>query len=950
MSIRYQDIILTLIGFLFINSIQAEEKNPPKEVKGIQIEGKIKDAESREILIGAFVTIKNLNISGASNLEGEYKIKGLNPGTYQLVCQYLGYKSMEKEVTLKEGQREADVNFDLIPLFSELKEIVIKDSAFNTESDLFARRTETAAPSVINSVSAKAIQISPDLTVANVLQRVSGISIERSNTGDGQYAIIRGMDKRYNYTLVNGIKIPSPDNKNRYVPMDMFPAELIERLDVIKALTPNMEGDAIGGAMNMVMKNAPNKFIVTANAATGYSQIFFDRPFIGYNTSVINAKAPSEMNGKDFNANANTNFSRANLDYQNKTAAPNGFFGVSIGNRFFKDKLGIIVAGSSQTSSRGTNSIVILPSAQPNPAPTKESNMLFNYDDIQSRQYSSQLTRQGIHTKLDYKLNTRNNFNLYAVYLRMNEVLSRNIIDTAAGPQRSGVGTGELHQLDRSRVTNQTISNITLQGNHDILSNLKFTWTAVYSLSTSNTPDWAEMERIHGVSLDSNNKQVVTPTTLNKVTHRWMHNSDQDKTGYVNLTYTPRILKRDIELSVGGMYRVKHRENFYNEYSLTPTTSTGTYPVWTNIYDANFIFVGLNKGRGTPTDANNYTSDEKILAYYAQAKFNIIKKLQVTGGVRIEQTDQSYTTAADPKLLVGAYGSKSYQDILPSVHLKYELSKKQFLRFSYFASIARPGFFEIIPYTITGEYFNEIGNPYLKHTQADNIDLRYEFFPKGSDQLLMGVFYKNIVNPIEYGYVQTGTSSQAIQPQNYGTATNYGFEFLYTKYIGSFGIRANYTYTNSSITTTKKLYYRNSKGNLTSDSISQTRPLQGQSAHIGNVSLLYKDSKRGIDAQLALVYTGRRISQLSPFYGMDYWQRAIAQLDFSAEKRLHKRLYVFAKVTNILNSPLIVEVVQPNTFRSGRQMLPIQDSDKSIVVQRDYYYQTYLIGIRYKFE
>ena len=119
MSIRYQAIILTLIGFLFINSIQAEEKNPPKEVKGIQIEGKIKDAESREILIGAFVTIKNLNISGASNLEGEYKIKGLNPGTYQLVCQYLGYKSMEKEVTLKEGQREADVNFDLIPLFSE---------------------------------------------------------------------------------------------------------------------------------------------------------------------------------------------------------------------------------------------------------------------------------------------------------------------------------------------------------------------------------------------------------------------------------------------------------------------------------------------------------------------------------------------------------------------------------------------------------------------------------------------------------------------------------------------------------------------------------------------------------------------------------------------------------------------------------------------------------------
>ncbi|MGS0099154.1 TonB-dependent receptor plug domain-containing protein, partial [Escherichia coli] len=94
-------------------------------------------------------------------------------------------------------------------------------------------------------------------------QRVSGVTIQRDNNGEGRYAIIRGMAPRYNNTLVNGIKIPSPDDKYRFVPMDVFPSDMLERLEVIKALTPNMEGDAIGGTMNLVMKSSPDHFLFT---------------------------------------------------------------------------------------------------------------------------------------------------------------------------------------------------------------------------------------------------------------------------------------------------------------------------------------------------------------------------------------------------------------------------------------------------------------------------------------------------------------------------------------------------------------------------------------------------------------------------------------------------------------------------------------------------------------
>ena len=108
---------------------------------------------------------------------------------------------------------------------------------------------------------------------------MSGVTMERNSSGEGQYAFLRGMDKRYNYTLVNGLKIPSPDNKNRFVPLDIFPSELLDRLEVTKSLTADMEGDGIGGAVNMVMKDAPQQRLLTVNVQTGYNSHFFDNDF-----------------------------------------------------------------------------------------------------------------------------------------------------------------------------------------------------------------------------------------------------------------------------------------------------------------------------------------------------------------------------------------------------------------------------------------------------------------------------------------------------------------------------------------------------------------------------------------------------------------------------------------------------------------------------------------------
>ena len=260
----------------------------------------------------------------------------------------------------------------------------------------------------------------------------------------------------------------------------------------------------------------------------------------------------------------------------------------------------------------------------------------------------------------------------------------------------------------------------------------------------------------------------------------------------------------------------------------------------------------------------------------------------------------------------------------------------------------------MIPDGPDGEFFKEIGNPYtLNHTLSDNLDLRYELYSGNADQVLLGVFYKNLQDPIEISAVKPkNINSLYLMPVNSPKATNYGFEAVVTKYFGVFGISANYTYTQSSITRDSMLLsYRNGSSSFLKF-VSETRPLQGQSNHIGNVSLIYKDPKLGLDFQLALVYTGERISFVSPYVGLHYWQSPTTQLDLSFEKRIAKKLTFYGKLNNLNNAPFELTLHQSyNSYlAAGGRTLSLQsDPDNKIVIQRDFYRASYLFGLRYKF-
>lgn len=280
------------------------------------LDGIVKDNKTGEPLIGTVVRVKELpNVSTTTGLDGSFTLHELpDKGKFTLIISYMSYKTKEMVVDVakdygngsakdnKQG-KESQLIIDLEEDAKQLGEVVVTGHK-EYHSDRSAIDLEKNAGTVLNVMSQQSIQLSPDVNVASVLQRVSGVTMERDASGEATYAILRGMDKRYNYTLVNSVKIPSPDDKNRYVPLNIFPSDLMDRLVVSKSLTADMEGDAAGGVVDMVMKDAPSHFQLQANAAIGYSDYFMKdgRDYLSSNRGDFTKKAPYEAFGKDYKA------------------------------------------------------------------------------------------------------------------------------------------------------------------------------------------------------------------------------------------------------------------------------------------------------------------------------------------------------------------------------------------------------------------------------------------------------------------------------------------------------------------------------------------------------------------------------------------------------------------------------------------------------------------------
>ena len=646
------------------------------------IRGRATDAATGQPIIGATLLIENTKLYDVSGLDGSFVIKNVPAGSYIIRISYVSFKTMTREVTV--NNIEQIITLDL-PLETDndrqIAEVTVRAKR-DGASDRTARDLERNALQVTNIVSGRTIELSPDLTVANVIQRVSGISIERNSNGDGQYAVLRGMDKRYNYTLVNGVKIPSPDNKYRYVPLDIFPAELLDRLEVYKALTPSMEGDAVGGAINMVMKDAPDRPTILANVSTGYSELFFNRPFTRYDTKNINSQSPYEQFGSQYSAKA-SDFNKASTTYSNQAPPPNILGSFAIGNRFLNRRFGVMLAGSLQNTYRGSNSLFF-------DGDVVDTLRGITLTKQRERQYSEHQIRYGLHAKMDFQVNETNKIQWFNAFINLTNQQVRDTKSTelGIGGYDPVLGNATLGYETRSRLTKQRIYNSTLQGTHQLTTALALNWSAVYSTATNAVPDQTSVPLL-GIRKNF----VEQRTTVNDGYRRWEHNTDQDLAGYLNVTLKTTLANVAVEWMAGGLYRDKQRTNFYNNYTLRPTNPFAQYGV--DFTDYGQITWNIQNPLGSVASALNYDATEKTTSGYLQFR-TTDQPLEITGGVRMEHTDQGYGM----KFPIGEdrpTGSQVYTDVLPSLHFRYRPTPLTNWRLSYFRSLNRPGFSRLCP-------------------------------------------------------------------------------------------------------------------------------------------------------------------------------------------------------------------------------------------------------------
>ena len=864
-----------------------------------RIKGKVESHPAKDKLSGASVSCinnKGVEKDAITDDDGEFKLNNLPFDEYDLKVEYVGFQPYILHLSLKDGKtREIKVQLNEKDKAMTAVEVFGKISQ---EEDAGARQKEQRSNTITNVISAQAMERSPDINAANVLQRMSGLTIQHNGGGDEAYAVIRGLDPRYSNTLINGIKIASPDEISRFVPLSIIPSDLLGSIEVHKSLTAEMEGDAIGGTVNMVMKDAPEKKVFKALGSLGYSGIFFDRKYDNFPRADIQQKSLIEKYGASYTAQP-SDFSRSNLDFKPINPLPTAIISVTAGNRFLHNKLGVLLAETFQNQYYGSNSVY-------NQAAINIHTSEPTYSDYAVRQYSTQQLNNGTVLHLDYNINDKNKIAFTDALLYSYLAQSRTIVDTAilgGNGGRTVPGTGPVSTDYLSVTSKQLIENAKLEGRHILSKHFLFDWTGVFSYAIKRSPDYADIsvnkkiDTAHTTS-DIHDPYVFisTPDYFDAIDRIWQHNEDKDLDAMANLNYRTKLWgSAYLDLKVGGLYRHKTRFNIQDEYQLLPTTSSsGVKQIYTNIYDAQWT---VYNSHGTyDYDKNNYRLFEDVAAVYGQFKYNS-SFLEIVGGVRQETTSQGYKlNTFYPTGINGI--TKDYTDLLPSGMVKLKLNDKSNLRASYFKSIARPNYYDLVPANIRSVSSSTVttGNPNLKHSVSDNYDLRYELYPRPEEQLFAGIFYKKIRDPIESAYIN-GTT---YQPQNFGTAKVYGAELQFTRYFGNFGVTGNYTYLHSEIYSTKS--YIDLTQNIAKDSM-QKRALQGEVDHSANLSLLYRNEKNRLFVQLSYEYIGKSLAVVYPLFGYDYFQQPQSILSLSGEEPLRNRHFtVFGKFNNLLNA------------------------------------------------
>lgn len=895
---------LIIISASFTFSI-ASAQQPGK------ISGKVIDKTTGETLVGLSVSIQGTSIGSSTDVDGNYSLNTVNPGTYQVVFSYVSYKKqILSNIKVVAGQT-TQLNVQMETDQSALSEVVVSGRRLTgTEVAVFAEIRKTN--SVANGISSQTIQKSGDSDAAQVVRRVPGITVV-----DNRFINIRGLSERYNSVQLNNVAAPSLETDIRSFSFDLIPSNQIDRVLVYKSPSADLPADFAGGAVKVFLKSVPDEDRLTIDYGTGYRQNAtfqkFSRPssgdlyFSGFNTGdndlPVNFPSnlrtvSSSMRNAAGHALANswapvTN--TGNLDQKLNIYGSKRF---NLNNKL----LGNITALSY--SNTKTNNDVFRGDYNTYDATSQTSSAIYNYDDNQFN-YN---VRLGIIHNWAFKLNNNNTFEFKNLF---------NQLSTSQFTNRTGRNFEASYSPDSYSFNTlyRGVYSGQITGNHKFNNeNTKIDWVAGYGKSYRDQPDYKRYRSDKDENSGQSILYVPTGAAAAEFLGRFYSKMNEDvKTGSFNieqnLSSKAKLFKP--VLKIGGYLEDKNRTfNSRNIGYVRANSSLFDNSLLNKPIDTLFQWENINTNTGIRIDEqsnpnDNYTSSNKLFAGYSNFILPFKDKLTLVAGVRVENNIQTLSSADDQ----GPVNvNNDITRVLPSANLSYNINEKSLLRLAYGQTLNRPEFRELAPFSFYDFdlNFTNKGNPALKTARIDNYDIKFELYPSSSELISLSAFYKRFTNPIETVFIP-GAGSGGAKTFTYGnaqSANNLGLELemrkslagiTQSKFLDDLTLLVNATYINSIV----------ELGSIAAGQ-SNERPLQGQAPYILNTALFYNNLKSKWQVNLLYNVIGRRLAYIGYDGYPDIYEMPRNIVDLTVTKTFSNKVSLRANFNDLLNQEFLL--------------------------------------------
>jgi TonB-dependent receptor len=916
--------------------------------KGGSITGRVSDS-SGAVLQGARVVLQPRGIIVTTNSFGEFTFTNIPPGAYTVVISYVGFESITQAVSV--GANPVEPVIVSLQVKSKSEEIIVTAPRPHGEAEAI-NRTRTA-DNILQVIPAEVITSLPNANIADALGRLPSVTIERDE-GEGKYVQIRGTQPRLSNVTIDGVNVPSPESGVRQIKLDTVASDLVESVEINKTLQANLDGDGIGGSVNLKTKTAGDLPTLSLYGLGGY-------------TPIIGGRGVDQ-------------------------------FGGTVGHRFGPNKkLGILFGGTYDWNGRGIHDIEPVPSS---------NSVTPHYDSMDQRDYMYYRTRWGLTGSVDYKLNEGSGIylrGLYSTFRNWGQKWVQTLND-GANPQAS----------QDWRRPDFAIGSLVLGGKH-VFHSSWLSWDASVARSRSLNGDGGVSYAWAGPDLSAICANVPAKDAFRpQFSPACFTPGAADATDIRNYNVTdfqppPTGLSAQLNLQAsasfaqqyhlgshyaifefGGKIRNAHKfddtQQMDADFTLLPNPVPAAQFMGTftdpNYYDKTYHFTntadyekvqafvianGLLTGGGV--NSNNYDLIERVSAGYLMNTIDLSSRFHLVTGVRFEATHvDTQSFVVDPNTNVGAFvpGGSDYLDVLPSVSLRYALTKDSGLRAVFSRGISRPDPQDLAQ--ATGKLDTSgsipritIGNPNLKAEHSNNYDLLFEQYLNPVGIIQAGFFYKQLGDPIvdgilaESGSLIPGASAfpfvRVSQVQNIGSAHLWGFEIGYSQRLSrlpgvmkGLGISGNYSYTNS---TTDGL-----QGLLRDDHPALLR----QAPNTWNISPTY-DTKRfslrvGMTYNDAMIFGYQfRNLQIDPIAGLiPILPADLAQSAAGGVKGPGGDNYLYAHFQ--VDAQGSYKISRSFTFYAyglnlNNEVFGFYNGSPQYVVQREYYKPSFAAGVRY---